>query len=189
MENQNKTTLGSSLIKFIMLKGIFLLITGLVLLIFPRATLATLIFIMGIYWLIDGVSIIVNSVKERKEHSAWGWGIFTGILGTIAGLVVLSRPMLTSVLTTTFLMWFLGISAMIYGFSGLITGLRLPKSTGKTSMIWGGIFSVLFGVIIISSPYMSAITLVYAIGIIAVIGGISILIVASKMKKRIEEIS
>ena len=97
--------------------------------------------------------------------------------------------MLSAVLTTTFLMWFLGISAMIYGFSGLFTGLRLPKSTGRTSMIWGGIFSVLFGVIIISSPYMSAITLVYVIGIIAIIGGISILIVASKMKNKFKEIN
>lgn len=186
---ENQTTLGTSLVKFIMLKGIFLLVTGLVLLIFPEATLATLIFVMGIYWLIDGVSTIVNSIKRRNTHSAWGWGIFTGVLGTIVGFVVLSRPMLSAVLTTSFLMWFLGVSAMIYGFSSLITGFRLPKSTGKTSMIWGGIFSVLFGIIIISSPYMSAITLVYAVGIIAIIGGISILIVASKMKNKFKDIN
>jgi uncharacterized membrane protein HdeD (DUF308 family) len=183
---ENQTSLGASLIKFIMLKGIFLLVTGLVLLIFPNATLTTLIFVMGIYWLIDGVSTIVNSIKKRETHSAWAWGIFTGVLVTIAGLVVLSRPILSALLTTSFLMWFLGVSALIHGFSSLITGLRLPKSTGRTSMIWGGVFSVLFGVIIMSSPYMSAVTLVYIIGAIAVIGGVSILFVASKMKNKLK---
>jgi len=183
---QNETKLGAALVKFIMFKGIFLLLTGIVLLLFPKATLATLIFILGVYWLIDGISTVISSIQARKYENSWGWGVFTGVLGTIAGLVVLSRPMLSSVLTTSFLMWFLGISAMIYGFSSLFTGFKLPKSNGKTTMIWGGVFSVLFGVILISSPYMSAITLVNIIGIIAIIGGVSILIVASKMKKRLQ---
>ena len=185
---QTEVNLGSALIKFITFKGIILLVTGIVLLVFPRATLATLIFVLGIYWLIDGVSTIISSLRARKLQHSWGWSLFTGILGTLAGLVVLSKPMLSSVLTTSFLMWFLGISAMIYGFSGLFTGLKLPKGNRKSSMIWGGIFSVLFGAVLISSPYMSAITIIYTIGIIAIIGGISILYVGSKMKNKLNNL-
>lgn len=183
---KNEENLGSSLIKFIQFKGFVLLITGVVLLVFPKATLATLIFILGIYWFVDGISTIITSIQVRKYQSSWGWGLFTGILGVVAGAIVLSRPMLSSEITTSFLMWFLGISALVYGVSGLITGYQLPKSKGKSSMIWGGVFSILFGVLLISSPYMSAITIVYAIGIMAIIGGISILMVASKMKNRIK---
>ncbi|MFD1295007.1 HdeD family acid-resistance protein [Lutibacter holmesii] len=188
MEQQG-ANLGSALIKFITFKGIILLVTGIVLLVFPRTTLATLIFVLGVYWLIDGVSTIVSSFRARKYQSSWGWSLFTGILGAVAGLVVLSKPMLSSVLTTSFLMWFLGVSAIIYGFSGLFTGLKLPKGNRKSSMIWGGIFSILFGVILISSPYLSALTIVYTIGVIAIIGGISILYVGSKMKNKLNNLN
>jgi len=188
MENQDQRNLRKPIINFIMLKGIILLITGLILLIFPNATLATLIFIMGFYWLIDGVTTVARSFSGRKINKNWVWGIFTGLLGIIAGVVVLSRPMLSAILTTSFLMWFLGIVAFVYGLSGIITGYRLPSSPGKTSMIYGGIFSVLFGVILISSPYMAAITIIYTMGVISIIGGITILVVASKLKKKLKSI-
>lgn len=184
---KEETALGATLVKFIQFKGIILLLTGIVLLVFPTATLTTLIFILGIYWLIDGVSTIIASFQRRKTQHTWKWGLFTGILGTLAGLVVLSRPMLSAVLTTSFLMWFLGVSAVIYGVSGLISGLKLPKSTSRSSMIWGGVFSILFGVILVSSPYMSVLTIMYTIGIFAIIGGISILYVGSKMKNKLKD--
>lgn len=182
---QKERNLGTTLVKFIQFKGIILLLTGVVLLVFPTATLTTLIFILGIYWLVDGVSTIVSSFQRRNSQNSWGWGVFTGILGALAGLVVLSKPMLSAVLTTSFLMWFLGVSAIIYGISGLISGYKLPKSAIRSSTIWGGVFSLLFGFILISSPYMSAITIIYAVGIMAIIGGVSILYVSSKMKSKL----
>jgi len=182
---QQETNLGTTLIKFIQLKGIFLILTGIVLLAFPTATLTTLIFIMGVYWLIDGISTVVASIQRRKFDNSWGWGLFTGILGVLAGVVVLSKPMLSAVLTTSFLMWFLGITAIFYGISSLITGYKLPKSTTKSSMIWGGVFSILFGIILISSPYMAVITIIYVIGILAIVGGVAILYVGSKVKNKL----
>lgn len=184
--DQNNKNLGASLVKFINYKGVFLLIMGVVLVLFPAATLATLLFVLGVYWLIDGFSTIISSYQARHFQKSWGWGVFTGVLGVIAGAIVLSKPMLSSILTTSFLMWFLGFSALVYGFSGLFMALKMPKSTMKTSAIWGGLFSILFGIILISSPYMSAITIVYTIGIIAIIGGVSILMIASQMKKRMK---
>ena len=184
----NQTNLGNAIWQLFMVKGVVLLITGLILLIFPEATLATLIFIMGIYWLIDGVATIVKSFNERHYAKHWGWGIFTGALGTLAGLVVLSQPMLSSVLTTSFLMWFIGFSALIYGFSGLFTAFQIKqKSTGKSAMVFGSIFSILFGLILISSPYFSALVIVYTIGVIAIIGGVIIITMASNIKKRLTE--
>lgn len=183
---KNEENLGSSLIKFIQFKGFVLLITGVVLLVFPKATLATLIFILGIYWFVDGISTTISAVQRRKHDSSWGWGAFTGVLGILAGAVVLSRPMLSAVLTTSFLMWFLGFAAIVYGVSSLITGFKLPKSTVRTSMIWGGVFSIIFGLLLISSPYLSAISIIYTIGIFAIIGGVSILYVGSKMKNKLK---
>jgi uncharacterized membrane protein HdeD (DUF308 family) len=182
----NQTNLGQTIWQLFMVKGVVLLVTGLVLLIFPKATLATLVFIMGVYWFIDGIATVVKSFNERNQGKHWGWGIFTGILGILAGLVVLSQPMLSSVLTTSFLMWFIGISAIIYGLSGLFTSFQIKeKSASKTAMVFGSFFSILFGLILVSSPYFSAIFIIYTIGIIAIIGGLTIIVMASNIKKKL----
>jgi len=175
----------SALWKLLMSRGITLIIAGLVLLLFPQATLTVLIIILGIFWLVDGILTTVKSIRGRKIDKAWGWGIFTGVLGIIAGLVVLSHPLTSTILTTSFLIWFLGISAVIYGISGLVTGIRLRKeSKGEWSMILGGIISVIFGIILMVSPFVSALVIIKTMGLVALIGGISVCIVAFRIKKK-----
>lgn len=184
MENQK----GSSgiLMKLIFFKGLALLLTGLVLVFFPEATLTTLIIVIGIYWFVDGISTVVRAVKGEETNNSWG--LFSGILGIVAGLLILSKPYLNAVFTTTFFMWFIGFSALIYGTSGLISGFKLPKHTvGRSTMIFGGVISIIFGFALISSPYFSALTIIYIIGIIAIIGGLSILFLGWGLKKRMTQ--
>lgn len=186
MEDQFQNDARINLWKLIRLKGMILLATGLILIFFPKATLTTLIVILGFYWFTDGIVTTIRSLKGRKEHSAWGWGLLTGALGLIAGIIILSQPFLSSILTTAFVMSFIGFTAIVYGISGIITGFRLSKgNSGKSAMILGGLFSVLFGLIVVSEPYISGITIISAIGIIAIIGGITILVVASNIKSSI----
>ena len=191
MENvkqENSNEFNSALWKLIGLRGITLLLVGLILLIFPTATLTVLVIIMGVYWLVDGIVTTYKSIQGRKVYAAWKWGIVTGVLGIIAGLVVLSSPALSTLLTTSFLVWFLGIAAIIYGLSGLITGFQLRKEIkGEWTMIIGGIFSIIFGIILISSPFISALVLIKTMGVIAIIGGITILFMAIGINKKAEQ--
>jgi len=182
MENQKAT--GGILMKLIFFKGFTLLITGLVLVFFPQATLTTLMIVIGVYWLFDGVSTVIRAVKGEESNNSWG--VFSGILGIVAGLLILSEPYISAIFTTSFFMWFIGVSALIYGTSGLISGIKLPKNTvGRSTMIFGGIVSIVFGFALISSPYFSALTIIYIIGTIAIIGGVSILFLGWNLKKRI----
>jgi uncharacterized membrane protein HdeD (DUF308 family) len=180
--------LGSTLWKLIMVRGFALLLAGLILLLFPQGTLTVLVIIMGVYWLVDGIVTTFKSIKGRKVHAAWGWGIFTGVLGIIAGLVVLSQPVFSAILTTSLLVWFLGIVAIIYGISGLVTGIRLRKQTkGEWTTILGGLISILFGIILITSPFVSVLVIIKSIGVIALIGGIIILVTAFGIKKKTKQ--
>jgi uncharacterized membrane protein HdeD (DUF308 family) len=180
--------LGSTLWKLIMVRGFALLLAGLILLLFPQGTLTVLVIIMGVYWLIDGIVTTFKSIKGRKVHAAWGWGIFTGVLGVIAGLVVLSQPVFSAILTTSLLVWFLGIVAIIYGISGLVTGIRLRKQTkGEWTTILGGLISILFGIILITSPFVSVLVIIKSMGVISLIGGIIILVTAFGIKKKAKQ--
>ncbi len=169
----------------VLIRGIGLVLLGIILLAFPLDTMKVLILIMGAWWVIDGIVTVVKSIKGRKNQQAWGWGIFTGLLGVIAGIVVLSQPALSAILTTSFLVWFLGISALIYGINGIVTGIRLRKEVkGEWSMILGGIFSIIFGIILMVSPLVSAMTIITIMGIVAIAGGITLTLVAFGIKKK-----
>ena len=183
-ENQALTDLWS----LILIRGISLIILGIILLAFPMATLTVMVIIMGAWWLIDGIVTAIKSIKGRKQYKAWGWSVFTGILVAVAGIIVLSQPVLSAILTTSFLVWFLAIAAIIYGVTGLVTGIRLRKNNkGEWSMILGGILSIFFGIILIISPFVSAVVIVKTIGVIAIIGGITILVLAFIMKKEAKQ--
>lgn len=176
--------------KLIMARGIFLIVVGLILLIFPKGTLTTLIFIMGIYWLIDGIVTVVNAAQRRKIYANWWWGLVAGGLGIIAGIIVLAKPLSSTVLTTSFLMWFLGIVAVINGISGLVTGIRLNKiNQGERSMIWGGVFSIVFGFVLMSSPFTSALVIIKIIGSFALFAGLITIFLANRVKKKAERLS
>ena len=51
-------------------------------------------------------------------------------------------------------------------------------------MILGGIFSIFFGIILMVSPLVSAMTIITIMGIVAIAGGITLTLVAFRMKKK-----
>jgi len=189
-EQQSTKQFAEGMWKLIMARGIFLVAVGLILLLFPKGTLTTLIFIMGIYWFIDGIVSVINALQRKKTYTRWWWGALAGGLGIVAGIIVLAKPFSSTVLTTSFLMWFLGIVAVINGISSLMTGIRLNKiNQGERSMIWGGIFSIVFGFVLMSSPFTSALVIIKIIGSFALFAGIITLLLANRVKKKAEYLS
>ncbi len=63
------------------------MIIGIMLLTKYRQTTAiVLVQILGLYWLMRGIFDIVSIFVD---HTAWGWKLFMGIIGIIAGIVIL----------------------------------------------------------------------------------------------------
>ena len=188
-EQDVKKQVTNTVWKLVMARGIFLISVGLILLIFPTATLTTLIFIMGLYWLIDGIVTVIHSIQRRNIIASWWWGLLIGVLSVVAGLIVVIKPLSSAVFTTSFLMWFLGIVAVVNGISGLVTGIRLHKvQQGERSMIWGGVFSILLGFLLLSSPFTSALVIIKVLGAFAIFAGIITLYLAQRIKKKAEEL-
>ena len=167
----------------VLLRGIAVCILGWLLLTRPGITVLIIVQFMGIYWLVDGIFTLARSVKGRKTHKNWGWGIFVGILGILAGVVVLSRPLASAILTQLFLVYFLGITAIVSGVTSIVTGFRLRKEVkGDWSMFFGGLLWAIFGILLLSSPLMSAVVLIWIVGIFAVVGGIIMIIFGFRLR-------
>src|SRR5690348_6551026 len=92
----------------VLIEGIFALIFGIFLISAPGSTSVFLVTVLGFYWLIRGIfSIIEIFIPNTGTH--WGWLLFMGILGIIAGMVVLRHPIYATYLVGTFLIVFLAV--------------------------------------------------------------------------------
>ncbi|MCJ7512767.1 MAG: HdeD family acid-resistance protein [Anaerolineales bacterium] len=159
----------------ILLESIAFLIIGALLLTNPAATTAVLVQVLGIYWIISGVFSLVYMFID---HSKWGWKLFVGILGIIAGVLVLQHPMWSTLLVPTTLVWLLGFAGLFMGISKLIMAFQ---GAG-----WGqgilGIVLILLALYLMFNPLAAVIALPLVLGIFGIVGGITGIVFAFRVK-------
>jgi len=189
MANETKNVLNQMLSDIwwlVLLRAIAAILLGILLFANPGAVLMVIMIYIGVYWLIDGIFTVIASLRGRKNLEHWGWAIFTGIISILAGLAVLSQPVLSALLTTTFFAYLVGFLAIVSGISSLVSGFRLHKASGEWSMIIGGLMSLLFGLLLVFNPLFSSFVLLSMAGIFALIGGIILLLFAIRMRSAVK---
>ncbi len=159
----------------VLLQGIFAIILGLLLVSSPGMTTLVLVQFLGIYWLIAGV---FNIVGMFLDHAQWGWKLFTGILGVLAGILVIQHPLWSTALVPTTLVIILGVVGLIFGIMGIVAAFQGGG--------WGpgilGVLGIILGLILLGSPFVGAIALPLILGVFALIGGIAAVVQAFRMK-------
>jgi len=155
----------------ILIKGIIAIIIGLLFLLSPGMTILVAIQLLGIYWLVGGVLSIVNIFVDR---SLWGWKLFGGLIGILAGLSVIQHPLWSAIFLPKVLVVILGIQGIIYGIVYIIEAIR---GLGRGTAILGGV-SILFGIILLSSPLIATAWLVIFLGSASLVGGFASVVYA-----------
>ncbi|WNJ19934.1 DUF308 domain-containing protein [Pontibacter sp. G13] len=102
--------------------GIFSLIMGIILLMFPGLTMVTLPIFLGFWLLFRGGSLISFSFDIRDlGASAWWWMLLGGILVGAFGLLVLFRPAVGGMT----IIYYTGFSFILLGLLLVFFGLKL----------------------------------------------------------------
>jgi uncharacterized membrane protein HdeD (DUF308 family) len=132
--------------------------------------------LLGIYLLIAGIFRIIGIFLDS---SSWGWKLAAGILCLIAGLAILSDPLYSTTLASTWLVILVGFLALLQGAAGLIVAFQ-----GGT---WGmGVLSVLgilFGIFLVINPLIGVATLTFILAIFMLIGGVGAVVQAFRMRR------
>jgi uncharacterized membrane protein HdeD (DUF308 family) len=159
----------------VLLEGIIAAIFGFLLLIAPGSTTLFLVQALGFYLLIDG---ILRVVSIFIDHSLWGLKLVVGILGLIAGIVVLQHPLWSALAVPTYLVYFVGFLAMLQGFGGLIQAF---KGGG-----WGGgilgVLTIFIGLILVLNPLIGLVALPFVLGGFMLAGGIAAIVVSFRLR-------
>jgi uncharacterized membrane protein HdeD (DUF308 family) len=97
--------------------GVLFIVVGIILIRHLQFSLALIGLIVGLSWVIQGVSALIGGITHRAGRS--GWSIFFGIVSLLAGIVVISVPVTSIVFLATFLgIWFavIGVFEMVDAF-------------------------------------------------------------------------
>lgn len=149
----------------ILIEAILLIAIGVFLLVNPYRTFVSLIWALGLLWFIRGILDLVSLLWDRRM---WGWKLVSGILGILAGWVVLQHPLGSSVVVGQVTVWILAFSGIFMGITSLV---RAFQGAG-----WGtgllGVVSIVLGVLLLANTAVAVSTLPWVIGIFAILGGI-----------------
>src|SRR5918911_3055929 len=166
----------------VLLEGIAAVIIGLFLLTAPGITLLFLVQVTGFFWLIGGVLRIVSIFVDS---SLWSWKLVGGIIGVLAGIVVLQHPLWSTLLLPAIYVIILGIQGIIIGGTSLVMAFRGGG--------WGagilGVLSIVFGIVLLLDPvFIGAAILPFVLGAFALVGGIAAIIGAFRLRRGVPSV-
>jgi len=162
----------------VLIEGIAVLILGILFITSPGVTLATTVVFLGIYWLVDGIISIVR-IFTKSTDTHWGWLLARGILGIIAGILVLQHPLVATFMVPAVLVIVLGIDGIVIGTIGLVQAF---KGGGWSAGILGAL-SILFGLILLFNVQIGVLVLPFVLGILGLIGGIVLIVMSFKLRQ------
>jgi uncharacterized membrane protein HdeD (DUF308 family) len=161
----------------LLLRGIAAVLFGLAALFWPGLTLFVLIVFFGAYALVDGILAIVAGIRGSEGRR---WLLLAeGVLGVLAGLIAFFWPGMTALL----LLFVISAWAIFTGLLKVVMAIFFRREVENAWLMGlSGVLSVLFGVILAVLPGAGLLSLVWLIGIYALIVGVVLIVLGFRMR-------
>ena len=157
----------------LLLGGITSLIFGVLLLTWTGATLTVITLLIGLWWLIQGLFLILGVFQNRSQ---WIWKLLSGVIGVLAGILVLQHPLQSALILPATLVFILGIMGIVIGITSLIAAFG-----GEG---WGigafGIISIIIGVTLATNVIVGAQFLLWITSGLLILEGVVAIYMAYK---------
>lgn len=166
----------------LLLRGALAVIFGIVAILAPAAALTGIALVIGAYAIVDGIATVVHAFQLRGSHPQWGWLLASGIITALAGLAALILPGFAGFFGGLFVLWTVVFWNIMTGALGLRSAAGAASGRAKTWGIVSGAASLLFGVILavalLLNPGTAVLSLVWVVGIWAVVFGVMLIVTA-----------
>jgi uncharacterized membrane protein HdeD (DUF308 family) len=153
----------------LLLRGVAAVIFGVLAFMSPLIAATVLVLFFGAYALVDGLIAVYASLTHRAGHDRWWVLLLEGLVGIAAGILTFVYPDLTALL----LLYFIAAWAILTGVLEIIAAARLRREIeGEWLLVFSGILSVLFGILVAIFPAISMVAVVWLIAIYAILFGL-----------------
>ena len=146
---------------------------------------AALVNFLGIYWLLSAVLMLAWALRARWKPGS-RLGLLAGMIGVLAGLLVLGRHLLEPVVSARFLVDALGVSAVLTGTLRLAGAFEVERRTGRWWTFGGlalGSVEIVLGAIVLIAGSGNLRLVTAAVGAWGLIGGTLLLLEGFKIRQ------
>ncbi len=162
----------------LLLRGIAAIVFGVLALAWPGMTLLVMVILFGAYALVEGIETLAMVVTRRDARR--GRMILGGILDILAGIVAFLYPSISALA----LLVVIAVWAIVTGAVEVATAIGLRREIeGEGWFIVGGALSIVFGVLLLSAPRPGLLTIAWLVGIYALAYGVSLLVLAFRVRR------
>jgi len=151
------------------LRGVLLLVLGLLLMAQPAASVQAIVWLFGIFAIVDGVVTIIQGAANRGVPG-WTWWVVEGVAGLAVGVVVVLWPGPTvRVLFLLLAAWLL-----VLGVVSIIGAVALSRvrDAGWHWALAFGLVCTLFAILLIARPQGTLAVFGVLLGLFAFVGGV-----------------
>lgn len=160
------------------LRGVCAILFGLIALLLPGVTITTLVLLFAAYMLVDGIFAIVAGVRAATHRERWWLLILEGVVDIAAGVIAVVAP-----IATVFAFVWLGAAwAVISGVMMIAAAIRLRATHGKWWLGFGGVVSMIWGILLFVAPIPGAVVMTWWLGAYALVFGAALLVLAFRLR-------
>jgi uncharacterized membrane protein HdeD (DUF308 family) len=158
-----------------LLRGIFAILFGVLMLAQPFAGLAALVIVFGAWAFIDGISAFALALSGQRSWLM----VLVGLIGIGLAVLTYMRPDITALgLYAAIAAW-----SITRGILEIAVAIELRHEIqGEGWLVFGGITSILFGVLMIALPAAGVLALAWLIGIYALVFGVINCVAAFRLR-------
>jgi uncharacterized membrane protein HdeD (DUF308 family) len=169
----------------LLLRGLVTVAFGIICLVQPGISLASLVLVFGAYCLADGILGVWMAISGARDNEHRWLLLLWGLLGIGVGVLTFMAPGITALA----LLFYIAIWAIATGVLELVAAIRLRKEIdNEWLLLLSGIASVAFGVLLAAQPGAGALTVLWLIGAYAIVFGVLLLMLAFKTRKFVSKL-
>jgi uncharacterized membrane protein HdeD (DUF308 family) len=163
--------------------GLISLGMGVLAISWPGKTVVVIAVLFAIYLIVSGIFEIVRSFSSGLTGGTRVLLLITGVLSVILGVFAIRSATLNAV---DLLGIFVGIAFIFRGFASLFMGFDSKEGRGWN--IFFGLIMLIGGVVVLSQPALSLVTLAWVVGIWLIVIGIYEIIAAFIVRGRTKDL-
>ena len=138
-----------------------------------------LVLVFGVYALGDGIFSVFAGIATYRHFKRWWAVLLEGVAGILAGLLAFLKPDLTELA----LLYFIAAWAVTTGIFEVVAAFQLRRLiVGEWALILSGLLSIALGVLLFVFPGAGALSLVWMIGIYAILFGTTLIFLAIRLR-------
>ena len=146
----------------------------------PKLTFELIVWMLGIFLLVDGLIAVYSGWRLRGEDSDWWVGVLEGLIGVGLGLATVLQPEISAAL----LVLFIALWCLVTGALEIAIAIRIRKEIeNEWQLALAGLISIALGVLMLVQPNAGAISIAWWIGFYALFFGLLLIGLGLRLRR------